>query len=173
MVILVRFLILRYLISLPGKQTTFPSELGLHMKGSQFGRTKARHTEWIQWHCCSRRRLDCDDYFSITKISKQYRPLEVKYVYVVVNTKQKVTRSRWKVTEKRQESLCVVLEPPWLGGEGSGVGGEGTQGKRGPSGGLTLTHFAPHAESNNAKRTQLKFRLGDICPSPWGPQLSY
>ena len=45
MVILVRFLILRYLISLPGKQTTFPSELGLHMKGSQFGRTKARHTE--------------------------------------------------------------------------------------------------------------------------------
>lgn len=45
MVILVRFLILRYLTSLLGKQTTFSSELGLHMKGSQFGRTKARHPE--------------------------------------------------------------------------------------------------------------------------------
>ena len=45
MVFLVRFLILRYLISLPGKQTTFSSELGLHIKGSQFGRTKAGHPE--------------------------------------------------------------------------------------------------------------------------------
>ena len=67
MVILVRFLILRYLISLPGKQTTFPSELGLHMKGSQFGRTKARHPELIQWQCFSRRRLYCDDYFQLQK----------------------------------------------------------------------------------------------------------
>lgn len=47
-----------------------------------------------------------------------------------------------------------------------GGGGLGGALKENLGGGLNLIHFAPHAESNNAKRPQLKFRLGDIRPPP-------
>ena len=46
------------------------------------------------------------------------------------------------------------------------VGGGGGASKENLGGGLPLIHFAPHAESNNAKRPQLKFRLGDMGPPP-------
>ena len=45
-------------------------------------------------------------------------------------------------------------------------GGGGGAHKENLGGGLPLIHFAPHAESNNAKRAQLKFRLGDIRSPP-------
>ena len=48
------------------------------------------------------------------------------------------------------------------GGGGSGGGGEL---KENLGGGLNLILFAPHAQSNNAKRPQIKFRL-DIRPPP-------
>ena len=51
------------------------------------------------------------------------------------------------------------------GKEGGGaVGGGGGQ-KENLGGGFNLIIFAPHAQSNNAKRPQIKFRL-DIRPPP-------